>query len=64
MFEQNTEGNSGKKFRENSVKVKLPNLIISKIQRKSLQLSFRSQFQTEIDRADIAMVGNVSYLRV
>ena len=52
-------------IRENSVKVKLPKLIISKIQGKSLYcLRFQSQFKTEIDLLDVTIVSNFLHLKV
>ena len=51
--------------RENPVKVKLPKLIIRKFEATNLDwLSFWSQFEKEIDRADIATVSKFSYLKI
>ena len=57
-FEQKNEGNSDKQSRENPVKIKLPKLTISKFEGADLDwLRFWSQFETEIDRADIITVS-------
>ena len=63
-FKQKNEGNSSKQTRENRVKVKLSKLIISKFEGTNLDcLRFWSQFETEIDRVDIATVSKFSYLK-
>lgn len=63
-FEQKTEENSSKKFRENPVKVKPPKSIVSKFECTNLDwLRFGSQFETEKDLADIAIVNKFSYLK-
>ena len=63
-FEQKTEGNSGKQLIKNLVKVKLSKLIISKFEGTNLNcLKFWSQFETEIDCADITTISKFSYLK-
>lgn len=63
-FEQKTEENSSKKFRENPVKVKPPKSIVSKFECTNLDwLRFGSQFEIEKDLADIAIVNKFSYLK-
>ena len=63
-FKQQVEGNNDKQLRKNPVKVKLPKLIISKPEGTNLDwLRFWSQFETEIDRHDIATLSKFSYLQ-
>ena len=63
-FEQKTEENSSKKKKRNSVKVKPPKSIISKLKGTNLDwLIFGSQFKTEKDHADITTVNKFSYLK-
>ena len=63
-FEQNTEGNKGRQQIENLVRVKLPKLIISKLEGTNLDcFKFQSQFETEIDFADLTSASKFSYLK-
>ena len=63
-LEKKAEMSSERDARENSVKVKLLKLIISKFEGTNLDwLRFWSQFEMEIDRADITTVSKFSYLK-
>ena len=63
-LEKNAEMGSERNARENPVKVKLSKLIIGKFKGTNLDwLRFWSQPEMETDRADIATVGKVSYLK-
>ena len=58
------EMSSERNARENPVKVKLPKLIISKFEGTNLDwLRFWSQFEMEIDQANITTVSKFSYLK-
>ena len=58
-LEKKAEMSSERDARENSVKVKLLKLIISKFEGTNLDwLRFWSQFQMEIDRVDITTVSS------
>ena len=64
ILENKAEMSSERNARENPVKVKLPKLIISKFEGTNLDwLRFWSQFEMEIDRADITAVSKFSYLK-
>ena len=63
-LEKKAEMSIERNVRENPVKVKLPKLIISKFEGTNLDwLRFWSQFEMEIDRADITTVSKFSYLK-
>ena len=63
-IEKKAEMSSEKNARENPVKVELSKLIISKFEGTNLDwLRFWSQFEMEIDRADITTVSKFLYLK-
>ena len=62
-LEKKAEANIYKTFRENP-KVKLPKLVISRFEGTHLDwLRFWSQFETEIDKAELMTVSKLSYLK-
>ena len=56
--------NEREQIRDNTTKVKLPKLVITKFEGTHLDwLRFWSQFETEIDKSNISSVGKFSYLK-
>ena len=63
-FEKNVEEAKSKSLKESKTNAKLPKLVITKFQGTPLDWQrFWSQFETEIDKAEIGQVAKFSYLK-